>query len=298
MHAVIITFPGHFFQTHLTVDSVARHYPEIEHITFVLDDVDAGPWTQYQQDFASAMQDRCRVPHRYILVSDLDPINTCVAGWWRQQLVKMTLDQILPDQRWFVVDGDVIFDTRCEIQDRLPISYSFNAATNWGKMSMAYVRDVLGIEKGYLEEGNRAAVTSPVPFRYLDRDLLVRLRQHVSHRFDKDFVRCHLDWFENQTIVADIDPPNRWVMTEWELIESFRRHVLGVQLPFAEVGSGYALDIDTSDKQEGKNLFRHAYQRDTEIGREWFRYLTIDADEITWQRSESWYRCREPRRCQ
>ena len=293
MHAVILSFPGHFFQTHLTVTTLLEHYPEISALTFVLDDVECDPWSTYTDDFHRSIATCCPKPYEIKTVSALHPIRTCVAGWWRQQLIKLTLDQLMSDSDWFVVDGDVIFHCRCNVFGVLPVSFCGDAKSNWSKMAVSYVKNVLGTEKGYLEVGARHAVTSPIPFRMLSASLLANLRHHVESRFQKDFVRCHLDWFADQTIVAYIEPPDRWVMTEWELIESFRRYVQGHLLPFLEVGSGYALDIDMEDKQQGQNLFRHSYRRDSEIGISWFRQNSVTVDDDIWQKSRDWYALRE-----
>jgi len=289
MHAVVLTFPGHFFQTKLCVQNLLRHYPEVDQLTFVLDDVEADPWQTFVQDFDWHINQECGMPGDIRLVSDTASIGRCVAGWWRQQLVKLTLDQILPDSEWFVVDGDVVFDSRCEIRDVVPVSRRFDATSRWGQMSVAYVREVLGISQGHLNDQDQHVVTSPIPFRYLNGPLLMALRNHVQQRFGKDFVELHLEWFQDQTIVADINPPDRWVMTEWELIESFRRHVQNEIWPFLDVGSGYALHIDTKDLQQGVNLFRHSYQRDAEIGAAWFEKAGVSVDPEVWQRSKDWY---------
>lgn len=162
-------------------------------------------------------------------------------------------------------------------------------------MSVNYVRDVLGHGPGYLTDGNTRVITSPVPFRHLDKLLLSQLRQHVEARFNDSFIDLHLRWFQDQTIVADITPPVRWVMTEWELIESYKKYVLAQDWPMLEVGSGYPLDVDITAKQNGENLFQHSYQRDSEIGAEWFQSYDVDVRHDVWQRSNDWYNYRERR---
>lgn len=296
MHAVVLSFPGHFFQTQLCVKSLLVHYPEINRLSFVLDDVQADPWDTYPDDFAEQISRLVPVPWQTLSVCSLPKIGSCVAGWWRQQLIKLTLDQILPDDEWFVVDGDVIFYGRCDVRARVPISKRHDPEARWSKMCINYVRDVLGTYQGELQESGRSVITSAIPFRYLSRSLLQDLRLHVESRFQGDFVDMHLAWFQDQTIVADIDPPTRWVMSEWELIECFRRYVQGKILPFEDLGSGY--QIGALDPTQGHipGIFLHSYQRDAGIQPSWFAERGLDIKPNTWHKSLEWYDQREIRR--
>lgn len=288
MHAVILSFPGHFYQTHLTVQSLERFYPEIDRITFILDDAEQGGWHTYTQDFERSIHSQTSRSFDIILTSDLDPIRSCVAGWWRQQLAKLVIDRILPGDQWFVVDGDTVFVTRCDIRDRVPITHRNDRTSNFSIMSENYVRTLLGISSGYLTD-HVPVCTNAVPFRYLDRSLLESLRQHVESRFDRDFVKLHLDWFADQTIVADWNPPDRMTMSEWELIECYRRYVQHQELPFADVGSGYTHDVDFSEIGQTRDVFVHAYRWDTEIGSDWFESRGVSVDPTTWQKQSQWY---------
>jgi hypothetical protein len=286
MHAVILSFPGHFYQTHLTVRSLIAHYPEVQHITFILDDVQVGPWIQYVNDFDSSIRSMCPRSFDIKTVSTIPHVADCVAGWWRQQLVKLTLDLYFPEDSWFVVDGDVIFYTRCDVQNMVPISRAVNTDSSWSRMCMNYVENLLGVEPGYILEQGQRLGTSPVPFRYLDRNLLQELRYHIETRHGKNFLQAHLDWFADQTIVANWDPPDRWVMSEWELIECFRRYVKKQLLPIIDVGSGYKINVDINQK---KNIFLHSYQRDPEIPGDWFHTHGIEIHPDIWSRICTWY---------
>jgi hypothetical protein len=283
MHAVILTFPGHFYQTHLTVRSLLRYYPEIAQISFFLDDVQQGPWTQYIGDFDSSIGLVCPIAYDIHPVSEIWLMSQCVAGWWRQQLVKLTLDQILPHTEWFVVDGDVIFGTRCEVRRSVPITRFGDNKSPWGLMCANYVQGLLGTELGCIRDQDQQVATSPIPFRYLDRDTLSGLRQHVENRYQRDFVQAHLAWFQDQTIVANWDPPVRWVMSEWELIECYRRYVLDQSWPLIDIGSGYGIDCEIRDG------FHHTYQRDTEMSWQIFPTRGQQIDPVIWARAQAWY---------
>ena len=189
MRTVILTFPGHFFQTHLCVRTALDHYPEISGpITVIADDVQSSPWSHYIDDLDRALSD---YPCRIIPVSTLRRIPDCVAGWWRQQLIKLTLDQILPDDEWFVVDGDVIFRSRCDVAGCVPVSYRYESDSRWSKMCMNYVQGVLGTQHGVMHDQGTPVITSAIPFRHLDSNLLAGVRRHVESRFGGDFLDLH-----------------------------------------------------------------------------------------------------------
>lgn len=292
MHAVILTFPGHFFQTALTVRSLRTWYPEIQRWSMVLDDVQRDPWWDYAHDVERYL-DRLfpDIKFDFYRNSDREPVTRCVAGWWRQQLVKLTLDEILPDDAWFVVDGDVIFCSRCEVRDLLPVTRHADITSGFAQMSANYVSRLLAVDHGYIQWDGRRVGTNPVPFRYLDRALLQGLRDHVESRFDKSFMELHLGWFLDQTIVAHIEPPDRMVMTEWELIEAYRRYVLGTQLPLVNAGSGYGLDhIDLT--MPGDHVYVHAYRRDTEVDLGWWQQH-LDIPLSYWDQATEWYQIQE-----
>lgn len=291
-HAVVLTFPGHFFQTVLTTRSMLCNYPEIAKITFVVDDIDISAWPTYVADFAKTIRRETVLPIDIICTSKIDTIKSCVSGWWRQQLIKLTLDRMLPDQEWFVVDGDVFFESRCECKNTVPFSMRQTETHGWDIMVKNYVRALLGTDLGGLHYRDQPVVTSPVPFRYVQRNILEKLRLHVQERFNQEFVACHLSWFDQQIIVAHIDPPDRWVMSEWELIECFRLYVLNLDTPMVEFGSGYSHDCSIHHMPV-KNLFRHAYKRDSEIGLEWLTAALKSIDQDIWQKSQTWYRSQD-----
>jgi len=293
VNTAVLTFPGHFFQTALCIQSLLHYYPECSNrITVIADDVQCEPWSGYVSDLRQYLGDLYPV----ILTSTLPGISRCVAGWWRQQLIKLTINQILPGNEWFVIDGDVIFQSRCDVVGRVPVSRRYDATSRWSQMCVNYVRGVLGTDQGIMHDQDQPVITSPVPFRHLDRDLLQALRDHVESRFNCDFVDLHLGWFQDQTIVADIDPPTRWVMSEWELRECFRQMVLNQWLPYHELGSGYQTDVDLTRLNTRNGVFLHSYQRDTEIGQTWFQDHDVAVPDRIWQQALAWHDAREVQR--
>jgi hypothetical protein len=289
MHAVVLSFPGHFFQTQLCVQRLLEFYPEINRVTLVLDDVDLLGWHGYVQDVEAWARDAVPVPLDIKRTSEFGFVSQFVSGWWRQQIVKYCVDVMVSGHEWFVVDGDTIFETRCSIQQCVPISYRNDLAAGFTKMTMNYVRTLLGTSQGALVSDHTQVCTNAIPFRCLDREFLVGLRSFVSDRFHQDFVQLHHDWCQDQTIVADWVPPDRMVMSEWELMECYRKYVLDIDWPMVELGSGYPVDVDLDTIGQKTNLFRHAYRRDAEIPAEWFEQQGVTVLPEVWCRAVSWY---------
>lgn len=295
MHAIFITFPGHLAQTTLSIRSANRWFPEITEFSLVVDDIRLAPWSNFTEDLDRYV--RYHVPDIELTLrnfSEIPALYRCLSGWWRQQLIKLLIDTMMPDDQWFVIDGDVIFESRCDYIGITPISRRGDTSTPVAQLTENYVKRLLGVEPGFLESGGQRVGTSPIPFRYLDRELLTNLRRHVESKFNKDFLSLHLDWFLDQTIIAYEDPPTRMIMSEWELIEVFQHRVLCKSLPLIDMGSGYPLDVPFSQSWPATNVFRHAYMRDIQIESSWFAQNDLEVWPEIWQRSRDWIQYNEP----
>ena len=288
MHVVVLSYPGHFHQTQMSVKSLMKFYPETQKITFVLDDIQTDTWPSYVDDHVLAMSSWLTIPFEVLRTSQMQNIKQCFIGWCRQQLIKLTLDQLVSGDEWFVVDGDTIFLTRSDIKQSVPVSFRYQPNQNYSILSCNYVKTLLGIPQGNLTYEDTAVGTNPIPFRWLTKELLAGLRSRVESRFGQEFVALHLAWFRNQTIVSDCDSPVKLAMSEWELIECYRRFVLGIKLPFIEVGSGYPLYTDLSSLRRKQHVFRHSYIKDAEIDPVWLQQ-NLDVDQRTWAYSLEWY---------
>jgi len=82
-------------------------------------------------------------------------------------------------------------------------------------------------------------------------------------------------------------------MSEWELIECFRRMVKGQLLPYHELGSGYQTDVDLCNLRSQNGIYLHSYRRDSVIGRTWFQDRGITVPDPIWQRAQTWYQVKE-----
>ncbi len=290
MDAVTLTFPGHFFQTALSIRSIQRFYNPNKHY-IVLDDLEQGPWHSYVQD----AQELYGPDYRYILTSTIPRMDQTLSGWWRQQLIKLTIDQLIPGDEWLLVDGDVIFESFCPYRGIVPvIAHDADPEGKIEQFTRNYIQGILDVEQARVLHDGRHRMTNPVPYRLLDRPLLESLRRHVEKRFGNDFVDQHIKWFHDQTIVGMHPDPNKWNMSEWELIEVFREQVQGLHLPRNVIGGGYPVDADISDLDLSRPTYRHGYIRDSQIASGWFTDQGVNIDSTVWQQCRRWLEAREP----
>ena len=287
MDAVVLTFPGHLLQTQLCLRSIDQHYPEITDKYLFYDDLAIQHWPDFLQDLSAILQENKIAVRETVPFSSLTGIDKCEVGWWRQQLVKLCLDLMLPQSNWFVIDGDVIFEQHINIVDAIPVSLQSKPGV-LTELTFNYVKGLLGIEWQGFRHSDQFAMTNPVPFRWLDKTTLQGLRWHVESIYQKDFVSLHCDWFKDQTILAFEDPPRRMSMSEWELIEAFRDQILLHRRPTVDIGSGYPLDVPSKNLTEANNVFRHGYLRDAQMPLEWYASRGLRVNDDIWQRSCQW----------
>lgn len=292
MHAVVLTFPGHFFQTMLCLRSLRRFYSNLESIQIIADDHAQAAWTTYVDDWTAAT--RHNMPWlpwnniSLIKASTLDIADPHYSGWWRQQMIKLHLDEICDHDAWLVVDGDVVFDTGYVPNTHIPVSLSDRDpnldATSC--LTANYVKHMLGVDQGYLVHQGQYAMTNPIPFRKLNRAVLQNVRNHVENLHGTKFQDLHKRLIDDKKIVAFQDPPVGMIMSEWELIEGYRHWIQGQQ-HFDILGSGYPIMMHTSHLYTQSCVFRHGYCRDTEIEQSWWRHQGIATDDY-WPTAQAW----------
>jgi len=274
--AAVLTYPGHFLMTLLCLRSIRRHYPGISKITVLYDDL-APAWPHYAQD-CQRLYGADLVPY-----SSLPGIKQCDVGWWRAQLIKLHVDLLLPGDRWFVVDGDVIFDEPCDVVDVTPYSPWVDQRDNiLDAMVTRYVEHMLGQSPCRVTVPEHSLViTSVIPFRWLDREQLTSLRSHVCCVTGQtSMLDYHCELFRSQGIVGYVPEGDRMVMHEWELIEAWNHLHRPGRYRLEMTGSGYQMDQDTS--QFIGPRFRHNSLRDRDLGRPWFQRQDIQVTDDVW----------------
>lgn len=218
-YAVVLTYPGHFLLTTLTLRSIWQHFPEIKKITVLADDIAESTPPSYISDCENKYQ--CEI----VPLSQFEFLHPFANnGWIRQQIAKLHLDLILNSSSWFFSDGDIGFTSHipfgCTPHGFLtvdpvanPVEYDRTIAEE------RYIKELLGdgpIMIPELLQPDSRLCTNVAAFRDMNADLLVSLRQYVEHRLDVNFIDKHYNAARN---------PN-YLISEWELIESYRTIIL------------------------------------------------------------------------
>ena len=263
--------------TALCLRSIRKHYPDISQIYVLYDDM-APAWPGYEQDCQTLYTGAILKPY-----TDLSGLDQCDVGWWRAQLVKLHVDLMLPEDEWLVVDGDVIFDEHVELRDISPYSPWVAQRDNiLDSMVTHYVDHMLGQPRCRLSVPEYSTIiTSIIPFRWLDREQLTSLRDHVCRATGRgDMLAYHCELFRNQGIVGYVPEGDRMVMHEWELIEAWNHLHRPGRYRLEMTGAGYQMDLDTTGFQHPR--FRHNSLRDRDLGRPWFERQDIQVADDVW----------------
>lgn len=265
---VITTFPGYFFITVLCLRSVKKYLSHLP-INIIIDDFDLAHWPTYVSDchhYLSTEFPDCNF--NFKLFSQLPKVDDARhGGWFRQQLIKLHLDQLVEDNNWLIVDADVIF--REEPRFNTIPAVIHKTATPIDLGNRIYVKSMLNIPDPYLGPETEYWCASGVPFRQLSKDLLTKLRQHVETVHNKNFLELHNSLMTGNEIVA-FDPAGQsMVMSEFQLIEVFRNRCYE-KLPV----------------QPGTSKFEHDSVKDWRRDRAWFERQQVKVTDQLWQQSQ------------
>jgi hypothetical protein len=267
---VVTTFPGYFFTQVLSLRSIQQYAAGFP-IDIVIDDFGLRHWPSYVQDCQQFLN-HCFPDNNftYYLYSQLPGIEKVqTGGWFRQQLIKMYLDQLVPGDRWLLVDADVTFLETPNIDAVSAVIRGSNPIDCGNRM---YVQHMLGTEQPWVNNETEFWCLSSVPFRLIERELIVNLRQHTTQLHNRDFLQHHLDLFETQQLVA-FDPAGQtMVMSEFQLIEVFRHRYYHNPLPIRRFGS---------------SKFDHSSNKDWKFQRSWFEQHNIDVPDHYWNSSQT-----------
>jgi hypothetical protein len=263
MNVVVLTYPGHFLMTLLCLNSLEKFYsPDRYYVLY--DDFATSAWPDYVKDCFKYYQFKNL---ELIPYSSAHPaIKQCKVGWWRQQLTKLCIDQCLPGDQWFVVDGDVIFDEHVDIRGVIPVHGREEHDSPISIMVTRYVEFMLNAPRVSIR--NQTAITSSIPFRWLDRLGLTDLRSTVSSNIGTECIAAHVAMFESGDIVGFDPNATKMVMHEWELIEAYNQLTRPGQYRVIETGSGYHTQSNTDSMLPG-HRFRHSSMMDAELTPQW-----------------------------
>jgi hypothetical protein len=266
---VVTTFTGYFFITVLCLRSVKKYLSHLP-IDIIIDDFDLAHWPTYVAD---CKQYLCTefpdLNLNFVLFSQLDNVdNAKHGGWFRQQLIKLHLDQLVTDNNWLSVDADVIFKEYPNL-DVVPVTRTSADAIDTG--NRLYVKYMLDIEQPFLGNDSDHLCASAVPFRWLSRELLTQLRQHVEQVHNKNFLQLHLDLMKSGEIVAFDPSIQKMVMSEFQLIEVYRNQFRN----------------DNLTVRVGTSAFEHDSIKDWHRERSWFESQQVSVDNRLWQLSQT-----------
>jgi hypothetical protein len=266
---VITTFTGYFFITVLCLQSVKKYLSHLP-IDIIIDDFDLTHWPTYVADCQQYLTNQFPdLNLNFVLFSQLSHVDDARhGGWFRQQLIKLHLDQLVPDNNWLSVDADVVLK-EYPATDTIPVTRTSADAIDTGNRK--YVKYMLSVEQPYLGQSNEHLCASGVPFRYLSRDLLTQLRQRVEQIHNKNFLQLHIDLMNAGEIVAYDPDMQQMIMSEFQLIEIYRDQFCN---------NNFAIKIGTS-------AFDHDSIKDWHRDRQWFESQGVLVNDQHWQLSQT-----------
>jgi hypothetical protein len=265
---VITTFTGYFFITVLCLRSVKKYLSHLP-VDIIIDDFDINHWPTYVNDCKQYLIDQFPdLDINFVLFSQLPHVDDARhGGWFRQQLIKLHLDQLISADYWLSVDADVVFNEYPAL-DTIPVVRTSADAIDTGNRK--YVKYVLAVERPYLGQEHEHLCASGVPFRYLSRDLLKYLRQHVEQIHNKNFLQLHIDLMKSGDIVAYDPYCQQMIMSEFQLIEVYRDQFCHNNL-ITKIGT---------------SAFEHDSVKDWHRDRSWFESQGVLINDQHWQLSQ------------
>lgn len=289
---VVLTYPGHFLLTAVTIRSYFQHNSPVP-VTIIADDLSRYAWPEYLNDciefYASLAESVSVTP-----VSRLPQAHGYdypTGGWLRQQMVKLYLDQLVPYTTWFFTDGDVQFHFPVPF-DTVPYTITRHE-DGVQQRHNAYVSKILGIDTvGIIAQHahmdwipnrqSQVCVSNP-PFRTMHAKILQQLRQYVQELRGMDLAAAH-SWIYNDVHVTP-DQPAPFLESEWELLENFRKHVLNedINLIYYPVPE---LNLDGKHDNTDLEFCTTCYASDQMLGRSWFEQQGLKVPDQIWSHLE------------
>lgn len=256
---VVTTFPGYFFSTALCLQSIQQYVPDTG-VDIIIDDFGLTAWPDYVQDCKTYIQSQfADLDIQFYQFSQIPTVDQARAGgWFRQQLIKLHLDQILPTDRWLVVDADVILKARPNNNTVPTLSHPPDPI---GIGNRLYVKYMFNTEIPWLtaETETKFLCASGIPIRYITKDLLCGLRSRVEQVHNKNFLDLHLELIAQQQLVAWDPQAQTMIMSEFQLIEYYRNRCYWQSLPI----------------QHGAADFAHTSIKDWKLGQAHFETVAV-----------------------
>jgi len=271
---VVLTYPGHFMLTALTIQSYLQHHNPSD-IVIVADDYSKHAWPEYVDDCKNFYK------QKIIPASSLELLKNESSGWLRQQLLKLHLDQLTNFSSWFFTDGDIVFRYPAPKQT---IPYSIVRGELVRERQNSFVKSMLGLDTVGIraqhpdidwEPDNTCQVcVSNPPFRSMTAQDLVALRTYVETLHKQPFVDA---WFSCTTRLD-------CSVSEWELLENFKTHVQQQPSHLTYYPTCPKDHVKTAESEP--DFCEHHFMSDANFGRIELAKHNIETTDQIWQHLE------------
>jgi len=267
---VVLTYPGHFLLTALTIQSFLKHNTA-DSVYVIVDDLSRSCWPEYVDDCKQLYTNAT-----ILLVSDLAPAAYFNDPWIRQQVVKLYLDQLLPVDQWMFSDGDVEYffpvPNNC-------IPYVITRGGPTQDQQNAYVAKMLGIADPGIhtehpdmdwESGtyrHQVCVSNP-PFRTMYAQTLKQLRIHIETLHNQTVTQLHL---------------TESMASEWELIANFQLLVLKNTVDLVYYPTIPMIDPPLISANQ-PSYCATCYNTDADFDRQWWHSKGIVISDQLWKK--------------
>lgn len=251
--AVVLTYPGHFLLSKLTIDSIKKHISSINDIVVIVDDLSIMSWPGYTQDCQDLYNVQI-IPSSTLKLPNIEYLKK--HPWIKQQIIKFYLDVIFPQHdEIFFSDGDVVFyhdvDYLCVPYFRMTQEYIHEQQTK-------YISLALGVDYNGIILDNRVISTSGPPFRDIQLDILPQLRSAVESNNKCEFSEYHCKLIGDQT----------QSVSEWELLEFFKQKTLDMRLDLQYYHLQY---LDQNLDRDPGRYFGSCFCCDKIFGKQWWQ---------------------------
>lgn len=268
----VISYPGHCITTVLTIKNLlAISQWNVPVYLFIDDQGDQyQSWPgEYLEDIKQYYTECFPELHiRYVLFSEFE-FSHIWDGWLRQQMVKLNLDRFLPGELWYVTDGDV-YSKELLLYGATPFNYVPDRNKLIHAQNRSYLQHILKTTNILLEQDNRLVFTHHAPFRWVEKNTLLKLREYVSKVQINDFNLVHIQLMREERIIGFGPTDASLSMTEWDLIEVYRANVLN-----EDIGLEY-WPLDTDADLENQAKFWTFFGTDKDIDIKWFENFDIN----------------------
>jgi len=265
MPLVVLTYPGHFLLTVLTIQSYLKYHPTPNRVIIVVDDLSNKVWPSYIED-CHELYSKLIPGVEIRQTSSMPQAHKFVSGWIRQQIVKLYLDTIVDEVQWFFTDGDIVF-----LHDFDPTQTPYTLPVP-SEDQNNYIKNLLGIPKGGIFVNDQQVCVSDPPFKIMDRQVLVELRKHIETIHNRSTDDIHLEYKNEKSTTV----------SEWELIDSFKQYVLGQELNLIRYAP-HRLDNIPDNLTFFTHQFFTCYSSDSAFTRQFFQEHGVLVSDDIWQ---------------